>query len=72
MPRIMASLAHAKWFIAGITGALGAASADIHCWLKFQKWSDFKSFDFGTASFRWAIGFVTGALAGSGYGALIS
>jgi hypothetical protein len=53
-------------------GLLGAAAADIHVWLGYHSWSDFKTFDFGTASYRWFIGAATGAAAAMGYGSFLA
>jgi hypothetical protein len=70
MPSLPTLLATHPALHAACLGALGAASADLHVWLGFKSWSDFKSFNFGTASLRWAIGFVTGGAAALGWSAI--
>lgn len=57
-----------------LSGALGAARADYMAFAKMACWTDFTSYNWGTASFRWVhgaiVGGIGGAVTGAGYGAL--
>ncbi len=53
-----------------VTGLVGALAVDVGVWKGYHSWKDFHTFDFGTASFRWAQGFFFGAISGAGYSAL--
>ena len=66
----MASLVtflHLPLVRAALLGASGGFGADLHVWLGYKSWLDFKSFDFSTASFRWVCGAATGLLAALGW-----
>ncbi len=49
-----------------IGGALAAAVVDFHAFNGFTDWSNLKSFNWATASFRWFQGAVIGAAAAYG------
>lgn len=64
-----------NWIAIGhgaLTGAFGAAAADIHAFLTWKKIQEAVTFDWGTAVLRWCQGAVAGAVTAAGYGALIS
>lgn len=47
---------------ATISGALAAAAVDIHAFLTWKSADDARTFDWGTAAFRWAQGAIAGLL----------
>lgn len=49
-----------------LTGFLAAFIVDLEVW---KSWGDV-AFNFRTASFRWVVGLVSGALAAAGFGQL--
>lgn len=53
------------------SGLVSAALVDIHALWTFKRWSDFTTFDWGTATFRWFLGAIGGLLTAAGYGAVI-
>lgn len=57
-----------------LTGALGAARADYLAFDKMADWTEFQTYNWKTASFRWVhgaiVGGIGGAVTGAGYGAL--
>ena len=55
-----------------ITGAIAAAVVDVHAFLTWKSFSDIEHYSWGTAAFRWVQGAVSGAIAGAGYGSLVS
>ena len=67
----LTALLHSAAARGAITGLVSAAAVDLHAFLKFNSWKDVAAYNWSTASFRWAIGLVSGVLTGAGYGALI-
>lgn len=55
-----------------LVGWATAAGVDYHAFLQFKKWGDLTVYDWGTATFRWFSGIVTGAAMGAGFGAWLS
>lgn len=53
---------------ATIAGLLSAMAVDFHAFVTWQSWKDAKSYSWGTATFRWFVGAITGAVAGLGLG----
>ena len=51
-----------------LVGLISAAAVDFKVFLGFHEWSDFRSFDLSTASYRWFLGAVTGGLSAAGLG----
>lgn len=51
-----------------ISGVLAAAVVDIHAFLSWHSFGEVKTYNWGTASFRWIQGAITGALAATGLG----
>lgn len=68
---LLVHLAHSPMGIGAFGGFTSAIAVDLHAWVKFNDWSGFATYNWKIATFRWAGGFVTGALTGAGYGALI-
>jgi hypothetical protein len=65
------------WFVqtsgfkGAVSGFLSAAVVDFHAMSKFNGWTDFAAYNWSVATFRWAMGIVTGALSGMGLGAMV-
>ena len=55
-----------------VSGALAAAVVDIHAFLSWKNVQDALAYNWSTAAFRWFQGAVTGAIAGAGFGSLVS
>jgi hypothetical protein len=55
---------------AGAAGAAAAGVIDFAAFRQFKSWHDLAVYDWGTASFRWVMGFASGALASLGLGVL--
>lgn len=58
-------------FKGAVSGFVSAAAVDFHALLKFNGWKDFQGYNWSVATWRWAVGTVTGALGGAGYGWLV-
>ena len=58
---------HSPVTLGAVSGALGAAIADVHAW---RSWRDAR-FNFATASWRWVQGAVLGAAGAAGIGAVL-
>lgn len=54
--------------LSGLIAALGSATADLSAYRNAKAADPQAKFSFGIAGWRWAQGFVTGALAGLGIG----
>jgi hypothetical protein len=68
------ALAHptlTKIVLGAASGAGAAALADYHAFQTWKRWQDAITYDWGTATFRWFSGAVTGALMGAGLGAFL-
>lgn len=53
-----------------VSGMVAAAGVDIHAFMQWKNWHDAATYDWGTATFRWAAGAILGAATAAGYGAL--
>jgi hypothetical protein len=53
-----------------LVGAGGAAVADLHAVFALGGWKNFARYDWGTASWRWFLGALTGLGLGAGVSAL--
>lgn len=63
-------LQHSPIVKGALSGFVSAAAVDLHAMFKFTGWKDFSQYNWSTATFRWAIGLVTGALTAAGLGAI--
>ena len=53
-----------------IAGATSAAVVDLHAVTQFKNWNQLVTYDWGTASFRWFSGALTGGLTAAGLGVI--
>jgi hypothetical protein len=53
-------------FRGAVSGLLAAAVVDFHAFLTWKSAHDVATYDWGTATFRWAQGAVAGAFAAAG------
>jgi hypothetical protein len=60
---VILTILHSPIFLSACVGFITAAVVDLHAW---KSWGDV-AFNIKTASFRWVIGTIFGALAGAGY-----
>lgn len=63
----LAAVVHGPILQGMISGALGAAIADLRAW---QSWEDAR-FQIMTASWRWLQGAILGAVGAAGYSAVV-
>ncbi len=62
------AILHNPVFRGALTGLIGAAAADYHAFLTWKRIQDAVTYDWGTASLRWAQGAISGAVIGAGLG----
>lgn len=53
---------------ATIAGLVAAMAVDFHAFVSWQSWQDAKAYSWGTATFRWFVGAVSGFVTGLGLG----
>jgi hypothetical protein len=68
---MLTTIIHSSAFKGALSGLVAAILVDVHAFVKFQGWGDVIKYNWGVASFRWVVGIISGALTGSGYGALV-
>ena len=72
MLHLLNVIAHTPTFRGALSGAVAAAVVDIHAFLTWKSFDQFRTYDWGTAGLRWFQGAFSGAVSGAGYGMLVS
>ena len=72
MHAVLALVAHSAAFKGALTGFGSAAIVDIDAFLQWKSVDDARTYDYRRAILRWIQGAVSGAIVGTGYGALIA
>ena len=66
MQVVLLSIWHSPIAHGALEGLVAAALVDFHAFLTWKNWADLKNYDWGTASFRWFVGLVSGAATAMG------
>ena len=72
MTPLLSSILHSSAFKGALAGWLSAAGVDFQAFRSWKSFHDAAVYQWGTALWRWLQGAVLGAVAGGGYGAMVS